>query len=56
MARKAPKPIMMVNFYEKLTKIFLVSDNYLFHAAGWNKYYVTAMQNGSFTEPAEAQR
>ncbi|KAG8899724.1 eukaryotic translation initiation factor 3 subunit A, partial [Tulasnella sp. 403] len=50
MAKKAPRPAMMANYYEKLARIFLMSGSALFHAAAWGRYYSTIRTSAPKTE------
>jgi translation initiation factor 3 subunit A len=50
MAKKSPKPAMMAGYYEKLTKIFLMSGNALYHAAAWGRYYSIVTAAGGRSE------
>ena len=40
----------MANYYEKLTKIFLMSGNALYHAAAWSRYYSIVTSIGGKTD------
>jgi translation initiation factor 3 subunit A len=37
--KKAPNPRMMASYFAKLTKVFWVSENYLYHAYAWYKLF-----------------
>lgn len=47
LSKRPAKNVMMANYFEKLTKIFLVSDNFLFHAAAYSKYYTLMRQSAA---------
>ena len=37
--KKSPNPRMMASYYAKLTKVFWVSENHLYHAYAWYKLF-----------------
>jgi translation initiation factor 3 subunit A len=42
--RRVPKARLMASYYEKLTRIFFVSGNHLFHAYAWYKYFTLSRE------------
>lgn len=39
MVKKTPKPSLMVVYYSKLSEIFWMSNNHLYHAYAWLKLF-----------------
>ena len=52
-----PKAKLMAKYYEQLTTLFWVSENRLFHAFAWFKYYALCKEyNKSMSDELKAQQ
>ena len=56
LSKRPAKNIMMANYYEKLTRIFLVGENYLFHAAAWARYYGLLRQSAALVASGQSKK
>jgi translation initiation factor 3 subunit A len=52
-----PKAKLMAKYYEQLIELFWVSENYIFHAFAWYKYYVLCKEfNKGMSSELKAQQ
>jgi translation initiation factor 3 subunit A len=50
LSKKTPKSYMMVNYYDKLARILMKGENYLFHSASFEKSLMISRTNPNLTQ------
>lgn len=56
LSKRPAKNNMMADYFKNLTRIFLVSENYLFHAAAWSRYYNLLRQSAAAVAAGQSKR
>jgi len=54
-SQKQPRAQLMAEYFEKLTQIFWVAENYLFHAYAWFSFYSLSVSQNRALSAAERQ-
>jgi translation initiation factor 3 subunit A len=55
MSEKAPKPLMLAMYYQKLAMVLWKSQDYVFHAKAWSKLFMISIQQKKTFNADEAQ-
>lgn len=56
LSKRPAKNNMMANYFKHLTEIFLRSENYLFHAAAWSRYYNLLRQSAAAVAAGQSKK
>ncbi len=56
LSRRAPKPQMMAAYYEKLTQVFWVANNHLYHGFCAYKQFLISLQHNKGMSAEERSR
>lgn len=56
LSKRPAKNNMMASYFKHLTEIFLRSENYLFHAAAWSRYYNLLRQSAAAVAAGQSKK
>ncbi|KAF2440311.1 hypothetical protein P171DRAFT_457247 [Karstenula rhodostoma CBS 690.94] len=56
LSKRPAKNNMMASYFKHLTEIFLRSENYLFHAAAWSRYYNLLRQSAAAVSAGQSKK